>query len=190
MVILMENQTITKKFRASNIIIGLLIVILAMMIFIFPNTTLTFLVFIISFAVMLMGIVRLVNAFSDEKLSNIKVITRFITGIILMIFSMIVIFITLNDPAYSISILIMLLALAILNMGIGRLFIGVFAKRFDNWFRIVLVVIGFITIIISVIIFFIPTVGEIVLLVLLSINLLINGIGRIILGIVGPEKPK
>lgn len=190
MVFFMENQTAIKKFRVSNIIFGLLIILLALMIFIFPNTTLAFLVFIIAFAIMLMGIVRLINAFSDEKLSNFKVITRFITGIILMSFSIIVVFITLNDPAYSISVLIMLLAIAILIMGIGRLFIGLFAKKFDSWFRIVLVVIGLLTIILSIVIFFIPEVGEIVLLVLLSINLLLNGIGRLILGIVGPESPK
>ncbi len=75
-------------------------------------------------------------------------------------------------------------------MGIGRLFIGLFAKKFDSWFRIVLVVIGLLTIILSIVIFLIPEVGEIVLLVLLSINLLINGIGRLMLGIVGPESPK
>lgn len=187
----MESQTTTiKKFRASNIIFGLLIILLAIMIFIFPDTTLTFFIFITAFGIMLMGIVRLINAFSDEKLSNFKVITRFITGIILMIFSMIVIFITLNDPAYSISALIMLLAIAILIMGIGRFFIGLFAKKFDLWFRIVLIIIGILTIILSIVIFFIPDVGEIVLLVILSINLLLNGIGRLILGIVGPESSK
>ncbi|MFX1375095.1 MAG: DUF308 domain-containing protein [Promethearchaeota archaeon] len=186
----MESQNSIKKFRASNIIFGLLIIILAAMVFIFPETTLTFLIFIIAFAVLLMGIVRLINAFSDEKLSNFKVITRFITGIILMIFSMIVVFITLNDPAYSISVLIMLLAIALLILGIGRLFIGLIAKEFESWFRIVLITIGIITIIVSIVIFFIPEVGEIVLLVLLSINLLLNGIGRLILGIVGPESSK
>jgi uncharacterized membrane protein HdeD (DUF308 family) len=137
---------------------------------------------------MLMGIIRLTNAFSDEKLSNLKVVTRFITGAILIIFSIVVIFITLNDPTYSISVLIMLLAIALLIMGIGRLAVGLVAKRFDLWFRVVLMVIGIGTIILSIIIFFMPTIGAVVLLILLSVTLLINGVGRLLLGVVGPEK--
>jgi uncharacterized membrane protein HdeD (DUF308 family) len=184
----METSQTTKKFRATNIIFGLLIMLLAMMVFIFPTTTLLFLIYVTAIIIMLMGIIRLSNAFSEEKLSNFKAITRFITGLILLIFSIIVIIITLNDPAYSVSILIFLLAIALLIMGIGRFFVGLFAKKFDRWFRIVLVVIGIVTIVISIIIFFIPTVGAIYLLIIISVSLLINGLGRFLLGVVGPER--
>jgi uncharacterized membrane protein HdeD (DUF308 family) len=186
----METTQSTKKFRATNIIFGLLIMILAMMVFIFPSTTLLFLIYVIAFTIMLMGISRLINAFSDEKISNFKVITRFITGVVLLIFSIVVIIITLNDPTYSISILIFLLAVALLIMGIGRFFIGLFAKKFDVWFRIALMVIGMVTIVLSIIIFFIPTVGAIYLLIMISVSLLINGLARLLLGVVGPEKTK
>jgi uncharacterized membrane protein HdeD (DUF308 family) len=82
----------------------------------------------------------------------------------------------------------MLLAIALLIMGIGRLAVGLVAKRFDLWFRVVLMVIGIGTIILSIIIFFMPTIGAVVLLILLSVTLLINGVGRLLLGVVGPEK--
>ncbi|MFX1452602.1 MAG: hypothetical protein ACFFCM_17325, partial [Promethearchaeota archaeon] len=95
---------------------------------------------------------------------------------------------TLIGPTYSISLLINLFAIALLIMGIGRLFIGLFAKGFDSWFKIALIIIGITTIILSVIIFFIPTAGVYALLVLLSIELILNGLGRLFLGIVGPEK--
>jgi uncharacterized membrane protein HdeD (DUF308 family) len=184
----METQKSTKKFRASNIVFGLLIIILAVMILIFPTTTLTFLIYIVAFTILLGGIIRVINAFSDEKLSNFKVIIRFLVGLILIAFSIIIIVITLIDPGYSILLLINLFAIALLIMGIGRLVIGLFAKGFDSWFRIALFIIGIITIILSIIIFFIPTIGIYALLVLISIELILNGLGRLLLGIVGPEK--
>jgi uncharacterized membrane protein HdeD (DUF308 family) len=176
-----------KKFRASNVIFGILIMILSLLVFFFPTTTLSFLIYVSALAVMLSGVSRLINAFSNEKLSNFKVVTRFISGIILVIFSLIIIIITLNDPSYSISILIWLLAIALLVMGIARLFIGLFAKKFVSWFRILLLLIGITTVILSMVIFFLPAIGALYLLIILSVELLLNGLGRFLLGIVGPE---
>ena len=184
----MSNERSVKKFKATNIIFGLLTIILALMVFIFPGTTLTLIIYIIAFSVMLGGIIRLINAFSDEKLSNFKVLTRFIVGLTLLVLSIAAIFITLVNPTYSISVLILMLAIALLILGLGRLIIGLIAKGFETWFRAVFIVIGLATLIISIIIFLMPTIGAIYLLILLSVNLLMNGIGRFLLGVVGPEK--
>ena len=187
MVFFMDTEKEIKKFRAINIIFGILIMLLAILVFVFPTATLAFIIYLIAFILMLGGIIRLINAYADEQLNNAKIITGFAVGLALIIISIVVIIITLLDPTYTISILLILLAIALLIMGIGGFMIGILSKGFELWFRIVLIVIGILTLIFSIIIFLFPTVGAVSLLILISVNLLINGLGRLLSGIVGPE---
>ncbi|MFB0501891.1 MAG: hypothetical protein ACETVP_05415 [Candidatus Bathyarchaeia archaeon] len=78
-----------------------------------------------------------------------------------------------------------LLSFALLIHGIARVVVGGFAKVFPSWLRGLLVVVGLLTIVLSVTVFISSAVGFLTLVLILSITFLLNGIARIVSGITG-----
>ncbi len=81
--------------------------------------------------------------------------------------------------------LIYLLSFALLVLGIARVVVGGFARIFPGWLRGLLVVVGLVTVVLSVFVFISPAFGLLALVFLLSISFLLNGIARIVSGITG-----
>ncbi|MDH5623407.1 MAG: hypothetical protein OEY39_02960 [Candidatus Bathyarchaeota archaeon] len=68
---------------------------------------------------------------------------------------------------------------------IARVVIGGFAKVFSSWLRGLLVVVGLLTIVLSVFVFIYSALVFLILVFILSITFLLNGIARTVSGITG-----
>jgi uncharacterized membrane protein HdeD (DUF308 family) len=86
------------------------------------------------------------------------------------------------------QVLIYILSFALLLNGIARLVIGGFARALPRWLRGIFVVVGLVTIVLSVFVFVSPAFGFLALVLMLSFTFLFNGIARIAQGIVGTEE--
>ena len=113
------------------------------------------------------------------------VIWKFATGVIIFLVGLFVLISTLAIPGLTIRTLIFIIALAFILIGLSRIFIGGTTKEYKKGYRIFLIIIGMIIILISVIILLYPGLGTANLILLLSISLLLNGVARLILGIIG-----
>ncbi|MFX1237068.1 MAG: DUF308 domain-containing protein [Promethearchaeota archaeon] len=176
-----------KRFRSSNILIGLLMIIFSILAIMYPDAANLGVALLLSFVLLLAGFVRLINAVSDEKLSNVKVISRFISGIFALVISIIAIVMIISDPITALDWWYFLIAIALLITGIARIVLGASAKEFDQWFRILVLIIGILTLIFSIIVLVIPDLAGIYIVVLIALSMMINGIIKIILGIIGPK---
>jgi len=78
-----------------------------------------------------------------------------------------------------------LLSFALLIHQIARLVIGGFANVFPSWLRGILVVVGLLTIALSIMVFISSALGFLTLVFILSITFLLNGIARIVSGTTG-----
>ena len=183
----MDKKLSEKSLRAWNLISGLLQILLAIIILICSLAAILTLLLIFSIAIMVAGLSRIINSISDEKLGNAAVIWKFLTGILAIIVGLIVFFNTFTQPIFTIHILIFIFALALLGIGISRIIVGLLTSDFHTWYRVFLIIVGFLTIGLSVIVLISPSLGFLILILLLSISLLFNGFASLINGIVGPE---
>jgi len=86
------------------------------------------------------------------------------------------------------QVLIYILSFVLLLNGVARLVIGGFGRVFPKWLRGFFVVVGVLTIVLSVIVFVSPSLGFLALVLLLSFTFMFNGIARIIQGITGTRE--
>ncbi|MBY9021273.1 MAG: DUF308 domain-containing protein, partial [Candidatus Lokiarchaeota archaeon] len=101
-----------------NLVVGLTIVVLSILVFIFSNAALLSIMGLFSIALLFIGIGRLYNAFSNEKLNKIGKVLKFITGVLAIILSIIIFIVTLIEPVSSILLLINLLGYMFIIIGV------------------------------------------------------------------------
>lgn len=78
-----------------------------------------------------------------------------------------------------------LLSFALLIHGIPRVVVSGFVNVFPRWPRGLLVVVGLLTIVLSVIVFISSALGFLTLVFIISISFLLNGLARIVSGTTG-----
>ncbi|MBY9005648.1 MAG: DUF308 domain-containing protein [Candidatus Lokiarchaeota archaeon] len=183
----MDEKSAKRRFQTSNILIGILMIFFSIIAIMYPEVTNLSVAFLLSIVLLITGLGRIVNASSDEKLTNLKAISRFISGAFALILSIVIILIIVSNPTQALDIWYLIVAIALLIIGGMRIILGIGSKKFDNWFRILTIIIGIVTVIFSILVLLIPELGGLYIIVLISISLLLNGIVRIILGIIGPK---
>lgn len=189
----MGKKLSEEKLKASNLLFGLGIIILSIgvMILSIINIMLIILIVILSIALFVSGVVRIINASSIEIIKNEVATYKLVTGLLAIILAIIVFFSTITQPHVAIELLILIFAFALILTGIVRFSVGLSTKGYPKWFRVLLATIGISTIILSIIMFVLPffltDLDYIILIFLLSISLLINGIAKLILGIIGTK---
>jgi uncharacterized membrane protein HdeD (DUF308 family) len=189
----MGKKLSEEKLKTSNLLFGLAIIILSIVVMILSilNIILLILVAILSIALFVSGIVRIINASSIEIIENEVATYKFVTGLLAIILAIVIFFSTITEPNVAIELLILIFAFALILTGIVRFAVGLSTKGYPMWFRVLLVIVGISTIILSIAIFILPFLlpflDYIILIFLLSISLLINGIAKLILGIIGTK---
>ena len=180
----MQSETgVSKGIRILQIIIGVIAIALSIVVLANPGLGIEFLVFLLSLTLLVVGIERVSISFlpyirkSSTKISNI------ILGGLAILLSVIVI----AFPSFAMGMLVTLLALGLLFIGIARIVHGVTSKNTSKWSRIFLVVVGIISIGVSIMVFVNPVVGIVILTFVLAINLLIIGIESIVHGVSGKK---
>ena len=183
----MGEKSTDRRFQSTNILIGLLMIFIAILAMISPEVTNVIVIVLLSMALLISGLGRLINAISEAKFKEIDFNAKFFSGLIAVVIAMAAIIITINDFELALKIWYLLLAGALLIIGLARLIIGIRLKESEKWYKMFDIIVGSITIILSVVIFIIPESGGIYIVVILSISLILNGIARILLGIQGPK---
>ncbi|MFX1389930.1 MAG: DUF308 domain-containing protein [Promethearchaeota archaeon] len=184
----MKEDFKEKILTSSNLIFGALIIIMSIIIITFNVAAVITLLFILSIAIILIGLARLVSAYANEELDTSGKIAKFITAVIALIFGVIVIVNTATSPMITVEILIILVNTLLLIIGFVRIFIGLTTKEFLKGYRGYLVVTGIAMIILCLVVFLSPTFNNATSIVILSVAMLLSGIARFVLGIIGLKK--
>lgn len=184
----MTEEVKQKILTSSNLIFGVLIIILAIIVMTFTVAAVITLLFILSIAIIIIGLARLVNAYANDELDTSGKIAKFITAIIALIFGVIVIVNTATSPAITVEILIILVNSLLLIIGFVRIYIGLATKEYFKGYRGFLVLIGIVMIILSLVVFLSPTFDNTTSIIIVSVAILFSGIARFVLGIIGIKK--
>lgn len=184
----MDEETKKKILSSSNLIFGTLIIVLSIITMTFTVGAVITLLFILSIAIIIIGLARLVNAYANDELDTSGKIAKFITAIIALIFGVIVIVNTATAPMITVEILIILVNSLLLIIGFVRIYIGLVTKEYLKGYRGSIVLIGIIMIVLSLLVFLIPTLDNTASIIIISVAMLLSGIARFVLGIIGIKK--
>ena len=184
----MSEKSTKKEITSSNILNGVIIMILSSIVFFYTSAALIFLIYVFTVILLISGISRVYISINNEDLSNIGKATKFVSGFILIIVSFVVFITTLGDPTFSTEILIFFLTIGLIVIGIARVGTGVVNQKFIKWFRIFLVIVGSITIVLSLISIIAAESDVTITIYLIATSLFINGFTRFLYGLTGTEK--
>lgn len=139
--------------------------------------------FLLSFALALVGLTRIVKVATtpDETMKRSSRVLNTVVGVISIIAAAYV----FAFPLLTIFLSISFLSVALILVGTSRLFMGAVEEGLPNWMRGFLIIIGLFTIGLSLFTIAFPGYGFIILTIIMSLVLIINGITRIVSGITG-----
>ena len=176
----MSSQKSPGWRRAAQIGLGALAIILAIIAIVFPGATVVSIVIILAIALLIVGIEKVISGIFFEHKSRFAAIGLGILVIILAI-------IALAFPVGATTVLILILAFALMFDGFARIIQGFGDKQERGWIRGFYIGVGVLAVIISVMILVSPLFGAALAGLLIGIALLIIGIEIISAGIAGRE---
>jgi uncharacterized membrane protein HdeD (DUF308 family) len=176
----MSSQKSPGWRRAAQIGLGALAIILAIIAIVFPGVTVVSIVIILAIALLIVGIEKVISGIFFEHKSRFAAIGLGILVIILAI-------IALAFPVGATTVLIFILAFALMFDGFARIIQGFGDKQERGWIRGFYIGVGVLAVIISVMILVSPFFGAALAGLLIGIALLIIGIEIISAGIAGRE---
>jgi uncharacterized membrane protein HdeD (DUF308 family) len=176
----MSSQKSPGWRRAAQIGLGALAIILAIIAIVFPGATVVSIVIILAIALLIVGIEKVISGIFFEHKSRFAAIGLGILVIILAI-------IALAFPVGATTVLIFILAFALMFDGFARIIQGFGDKQERGWIRGFYIGVGVLAVIISVMILVSPLFGAALAGFLIGIALLIIGIEIISAGIAGRE---
>lgn len=167
--------------RVTDVILGILAIIVGVFVMAFPVFSLDLFILLISVGLVGLGLARILRGIFSKVLSNIKRAFSIIVGFFLLVGSL---FIFLN-PFIATFLSFWILAAILAALGLMRIFIGALTKAYPQKLKFTLVILGTMTLILALLAFVLPlTIGSLVIY-LLAIGLLTAGFGRITLGLFG-----
>jgi uncharacterized membrane protein HdeD (DUF308 family) len=176
----MSSQKSPGWRRAAQIGLGALAIILAIIAMVFPGATVVSIVIILAIALLIVGIEKVISGIFFEHKSRFAAIGLGILVIILAI-------IALAFPVGATTVLILIIAFALMFDGFARIIQGFGDKQERGWIRGFYIGVGVLAVIISVMILVSPFFGAALAGLLIGIALLIIGIQVISAGIAGRE---
>jgi uncharacterized membrane protein HdeD (DUF308 family) len=176
----MSSQKSPGWRRAAQIGLGALAIILAIIAIVFPGATVVSIVIILAIALLIVGIEKVISGIFFQHKSRFAAIGLGILVIILAI-------IALAFPVGATTVLILIIAFALMFDGFARIIQGFGDKQERGWIRGFYIGVGVLAVIISVMILVSPFFGAALAGLLIGIALLIIGIEIISAGIAGRE---
>lgn len=138
------------------------------------------LVFILCFAFVAIGLSGLALGIIRRDIHGWRRAIEAVFGVIVILLALVVLF----DPIFGISLLISLLAIALLFHGIRDL-ISCVSFEGPGWLRALRLLAGVLNLIFAAVVFALPAIGFVFLIILLSVSMLVSGFARLAMGIVG-----
>jgi uncharacterized membrane protein HdeD (DUF308 family) len=176
----MSSQKSPGWRRAAQIGLGALAIILAIIAIVFPGATVVSIVIILAIALLIVGIEKVISGIFFQHKSRFAAIGLGILVIILAI-------IALAFPVGATTVLVLILAFALMFDGFARIIQGFGDKQERGWIRGFYIGVGVLAVIISVMVLVSPFFGAALAGLLIGIALLIIGIEIISAGIAGRE---
>lgn len=176
----MSSQKSPGWRRAAQIGLGALAIILAIIAIVFPGATVVSIVIILAIALLIVGIEKVISGIFFQHKSRFAAIGLGILVIILAI-------IALAFPVGATTVLILIIAFALMFDGFARIIQGFGDKQERGWIRGFYIGVGVLAVIISVMVLVSPLFGAALAGLLIGIALLIIGIQVISAGISGRE---
>jgi uncharacterized membrane protein HdeD (DUF308 family) len=176
----MSSQKSPGWRRAAQIGLGALAIILAIIAIVFPGATVVSIVIILAIALLIVGIEKVISGIFFQHKSRFAAIGLGILVIILAI-------IALAFPVGATTVLIVIMAFALMFDGFARIIQGFGDKQERGWIRGFYIGVGVLAVIISVMVLVSPFFGAALAGLLIGIALLIIGIEIISAGIAGRE---
>ena len=178
--------------NTQNIIIGLIIIAISIIAFVFPIAFFWIVVILLSVLILIIGVSRIISGLKTEdpekkssKFMNIA------AGSIVIIMAVLVMSLALADPVATAVMIMLLLAIIFLVIGVSRIVSGIKFKTYAKWLRIVDVIFGIVIVVLAILMFLYLDAEPAAKLVLLSLTMLLAGIIRLLNGIFDkPVVPK
>jgi uncharacterized membrane protein HdeD (DUF308 family) len=177
----MTDKKAPAWLRALDIVFGLAAIGLSIFVLLYPELAVATLIFVLSITLLIIGVGRLIIGIFARYLPDR--LRTLISGA--GILSIILATMTLLYPEIATQMLIYLLSFALMFIGVTRVLVGGFGKFFPAWLRGFLVVVGLLTIVMSVAAVVLPALGFLTLVFMLAMTFLLNGIARTVSGIIG-----
>jgi uncharacterized membrane protein HdeD (DUF308 family) len=168
--------------RTIDIILGLVAIICAILVLIYPGLAIGTILFLFGIAMIAIGILRVGSALPAGNANSARAINVMI-GLLALVIGIVI----LAFPLLSVEILILLLAIGILLYGLGRIAVGGVAGNLSGWLRATLVIAGVIMVAFAILVIIFPLLGVLTLAIYLSISLLFIGIESLTVGIAPPK---
>ncbi len=166
--------------RVFNILAGIGFLCLGFGVVLNFGLTQQIMIIILSFALVLVCLTRIVNGLSDPMMTEkFRYLNIFVGGFGLSMATTVIVL-----PDLAIITALFLLSVGLSVQGIARIATGGADQTMANWLRGLFITVGIITLILSLIVIFIQTTDESILIILLAYAFIANAIARIVKGIV------
>ena len=196
----MTKEKKEKRFfmvKIVNLLSGLLIIGASFWILLDDSSAIDFFILLIAISLAIVGIGRIFVALGQEDLKTSVRFVKIISGFISLGIGLAVSIIDYGFPSVSISLLISLASIALLTIGFSRFFRGIQAKMYPLWYRILIIVAGIASLVISILIILtnfevVPIIPDHnIQVIILAYTMILLGVARISLVFVKkPQKIK
>lgn len=159
----------------TNVFVGMIFIAFALTIVGAINLDFVVHISILVAAIITIGLVRILNGFFVKKSRTSIRLLKITIGSLLVPLGII----TISMPNLGDYDKIVLIASGLIANSLLRIIIGFYDLGIEFWIKMILIVIGTITLVISVLVLVFPGWGVNTFMILLAISLLLNGITRI-----------
>ncbi len=169
--------------RGLDVITGIVALIVGFWILLDVSLVQLSILFLFSFALLLIGITRIVKVAttSDEVMKSSSRVFNAVAGVVAIIAAAYVFLF----PLLTILVSIAILGVALMVTGTARLYMGVVEEDLPTWMRGINVIVGLLTIGLSLIAIALPGFGFLVLAVFIAFTFIFNAFARLSSGISG-----
>ncbi len=177
----MSSDLYPEWLRGLDVIVGLAILVVSVWIVIDISLAERTIVFVISIALLVVGLVRFTKSLLMTRLDTRARITKGVVGIAVILLSMAAVLL----PDLTVVFLVTMMTYAIMLMGLSRIIVGYVESELARWARALYIGGGVVIFCFGFLAALFPGVGFYTLVLLLSAAMMTVGIIRIVSGITG-----
>lgn len=172
---------IPKSIRIADIVLGAITLVLAAAVLAFPSLATLLLVVWIALSLLFAGFEGITVGAAAKRLLRRQRVVRIVSGVVAVILAALV----LAIPAAAVVGTIVLLSVGLLFLGGGGIAKGIVEKYMSAWARVMYIIVGGISVALSIAVIANPLFGLLTLFIIVSTVLLINDMSYVIAGVTG-----
>jgi uncharacterized membrane protein HdeD (DUF308 family) len=176
-----EQIKIPTWLRIFYIFSGILNIGFALTVMININLDYLITAILLGIGLVIIGTTRILIVIFDKKISKRVRIFNLVVGVLM--FPIGIVAIVYHDITND--IVYVFIAIALILLGIFGVVKGFEEKSNDNWYKVMLIIYGFILVTLGILVLIFDSLGEILLITLLASGFMLIGIRRLLDGIIG-----